>query len=275
MQRRKLATVALAAAAITTLTSGIAAATWIKTGSGSGTSRAAILQPPATASAAPGGAAPTTSITITWTGPASGPAPTSYRVERVAPAATVCTPSASTLSCTDTGLTPGTAYSYNVFAVRSNWNGAAQATSTSTSASSDTTLPTVTAGCPVNGGSYDNAKDNGTGTYNKACGKRVVINATDNVAVTSAAVKLTKDGSCWTGDDSDTGAVFTVAQCTAAGPAGYPAGYVSLSPSTGSEWTRALSGPMFTSIGTWTLTGLARDAAGNTSSVLTVSFTIT
>jgi hypothetical protein len=251
----------------------VASAAWSQSGVGAGTTAATSVQAPATATAAPTTGSTSTSITISWTAPSGGPTPTGYRVDRVSPSATVCTVAAATLTCNDAARTPGTSYSYNVYALIQAWDGTSTAASSATSAAADTTAPVVTANCPTNSTSYSNASNNGNGTWNKACTAGVAVTATDAVGVTSAAVKLTKGTACWNGTDSAaTG--FTVAACTAAGPAGYPAGYVSLTAGTGSSWARTLSGPSLAT-GSWTLEALARDAAGNTASKLTVAFTVT
>lgn len=270
MMRRHLLAAGLAVAV--TGVAGPAYAAWQSGGTGTATATAARVQAPASASAAPTTGATSTSITVSWTAPSSGPAPTGYRVDRVSPAATVCTVPATALTCNDIGRTPGTSYSYNVRAIVSNWNGTASAASAATAASADTTPPVTSANCPVSGGSYSNASNNGSGTWNKACPSGLAVNATDAVGVASVAVKLSKAGVCWNGTDSgSTG--FSSAACSATGPAGYPAGYVSLTAASGSSWTRALSGPSL-STGTWSLEALAKDAASNTSTTLSFSFTI-
>lgn len=268
---RRRAVLAVSAGLLVAVGAPPALAAWASSGSAPGGAGAAVLQPPASATAAPTSGSTSTSITVSWTAPSSGPAPTQYRVDRVSPAGTVCTVAATTLSCADPGRAAGTSYQYNVYALISNWKGTAVAASAATSAAADTTAPQVTADCPASGGTYSNAANQGSVTFNKVCSSSVTVSATDNVGVTSVAVKLSKGGLCWTGTDA--GTAFTSAQCTAAGPTGYPSGYVALQAGAGSSWSRALSGPSL-STGSWTLNAQAKDAAGNTSSTLTFTFNI-
>ena len=82
---------------------------------------AATLSAPSapTASANGGG-----SVNVGWTLPASQLAGAQYQVTRTAgPGApsTVCTVSATTTTCQDTGLTPGSAYTYSISALLGAW----------------------------------------------------------------------------------------------------------------------------------------------------------
>ena len=67
-----------------------------------------------------------TAVQITWAAPSSGPTPSQYIVRRTAPTtATVCTVSAPTVTCNDTGLTASTTYSYTVQSLLgTNWSSA-------------------------------------------------------------------------------------------------------------------------------------------------------
>jgi len=107
-----------------------------------------------TALSAPTGAASTvtgSSVSLTWVAPATGPVPTGYTVQRTSPtSAAVCVAVAVT-TCTDTGLTPTTTYSYSVTALRGLWASAPLGASATTatplpSAFVLTVPPTATAG---------------------------------------------------------------------------------------------------------------------------------
>lgn len=72
------------------------------------------------------------SVTLTWVAPSGVPA-TGYTVTRTAPSpAAVCTNVAVT-TCTDTGLSGSTEYTYSIVALRSNWTSSAVVTSVTTS----------------------------------------------------------------------------------------------------------------------------------------------
>lgn len=96
-------------------------AAWTPGSGGSGTSTGTTLGLPTSV-----GATPTSSsaIQITWAAPSTGPAPAQYVVRRTAPTtATVCTVSAPTITCNDTGLAASTTYSYTVEArLGTNWS---------------------------------------------------------------------------------------------------------------------------------------------------------
>ena len=142
MTRRTMPAAAVAAVA---LCAGVAMAAWTTAGTGTGFAKGATAQPPATASAAQTAGSTHNSLTVTWTAPASGPAPTSYRVDRTSPAGQAATGVCSglVLSCVDGGRTPSTSYVYNVFAlVGTHWVSTARATaavSTAAAPSSGTT----------------------------------------------------------------------------------------------------------------------------------------
>ena len=122
--------------------SGTAWASWTVTGRGTGTAPTATLTAPSsvTATAATGA----TTVSVAWSAPTTGVAPTGYRVDRtdVATAATVaaCGTSPSSLlgstSCSDASVPDGS-YRYTVVAVRSGW------TATSASSASVTVLASV------------------------------------------------------------------------------------------------------------------------------------
>jgi len=136
----------------------------------------------------------------------------------------------------------------------------------------DTTAPTVAANCPTASASYATG-NSGSSSWGHFCGTTATVTGTDNVAVVSAAIKVTHGTACFTGT------AFTTAQCTAAGPSGYPAGYIAASGTSGSpsSWSVALTQARLATAGTgsYRLDAQAKDAAGNVSNTLTVNFTTT
>lgn len=85
-----------------------------------------------TAPAAPSVGSPTTTtLTVSGTLPGTQLAGAAYAVKRGT--TTVCAPSTSPFSCTDTGLSNGTTYSYTVVATLSTWTVASAATTGTTS----------------------------------------------------------------------------------------------------------------------------------------------
>lgn len=136
----------LLAAGLAVAVTGVSApawAAWQSNGTGTATATAARVQAPASASAAPTTGATSTSLTVSWTAPASGPAPTGYRVDRVSPAGTVCTVGAAKLSCSDGSLTGGTAYTYRVYALVNLWNGTAQSAAGTTATAAPLVIDSV------------------------------------------------------------------------------------------------------------------------------------
>ncbi|WP_156023205.1 Ig-like domain-containing protein [Terracoccus sp. 273MFTsu3.1] len=122
--------------------SGTAWASWTVSGRGTGTAPTATLSAPSSVTAT--AAAGATTVSVAWTPPSAGVAPTGYRVDRtdVTTSATVaaCGTSPSTLltttSCNDPSVPDGT-FRYTVVAVRSGW------TATSPSSASVTVQASV------------------------------------------------------------------------------------------------------------------------------------
>jgi hypothetical protein len=116
------------------------------------------------------------------TQPGGGATPVSWRVDRTsttAPGAAnnVCTISAVLGSCTDTGLSANTAYTYVVRSVRNNWVSATTVGSTvsvSTLSAADTTAPTVAS---VDSNTAD-------GAYKALAVIGVTVNFSESVIVT-------------------------------------------------------------------------------------------
>jgi len=123
MLRRLLIAVPLLLLAV----AGPAAASWLSAGSGQGAAAAASLQAPGAGSTS----SPTSgTLTVTWSGPPGGPAPSGYLVLRDgAPitsggCAQTTTSTSTAVSCTDSGLASATTYSYTVSTVLgSSWQG--------------------------------------------------------------------------------------------------------------------------------------------------------
>jgi hypothetical protein len=122
-------------------------AAWVATGSGKGASTANVLNAPGAGSIT---AKTATSLTLTWSAPSTGVTPVGYFIYRngtLVSGASGCdatTRSASTaVTCTDTGLTASTAYSYQVQALAgTKWVSAKNtAFGDTTTAAGDTTPP--------------------------------------------------------------------------------------------------------------------------------------
>lgn len=217
--------------------------------------------------------------------PAAGPelrAPASWprRPRATAPGAAtnVCSITATSGlgSCTDSsaGLTASTSYTYAVFSkIGASWVSAGSlSVNATTDAPGDTTAPTLTPNCPTTGHGDYRTNSQGSGSWDKDCKSAASLNATDAVGVVSAAVKITKPGTqalCWSGT------AFTADQCTAPGPTGYPEGYIAATHGSGNVWSVTIHNGDFNHAGngTFAFAGQAKDAAGNTSATLTVSFT--
>jgi hypothetical protein len=153
-----------------------AAAAWAPGGGGSGTSTGTTLGSPGSAAAAATGS---TSIQINWAAPGSGPAPSQYIVKRTAPTtATVCTVSAPTVTCNDTGLTASTAYSYTVQSlIGTNWASATSSASATTSAPPTLNVALAIAGNKTAGTAFNvtlTATTNGITTNTAYAGTKVI-----------------------------------------------------------------------------------------------------
>ena len=113
--RRRAALTVIVVAALSLF---LAAPAWalfsVLSSDATGTSAAAVLGTPVVTT----GGVTATSVTFTIEAPANGPTPTAYRVARTAPttAASVCTVTGSTGSCTDTAPVAGTTNTYAVYA---------------------------------------------------------------------------------------------------------------------------------------------------------------
>jgi hypothetical protein len=142
---RRPVRVLLAAAVCLALGAVPAYAVWSVMGTGSTTATARSLVTPA----APGVGTPTvSSLVVSGTLPSGQVPSATYAVKRGE--TTVCTPSDTPWSCTDTGLTSGTVYSYTLVARIGSWTAVSASTSgTTTCTGPDTytvSAPAITAG---------------------------------------------------------------------------------------------------------------------------------
>ena len=178
------------------------------------------------------------SATLSWTAPVPAYL-TGYTLSQSSGTLTGCsaTPSASTTSCTATGLTPGAQYTWSLTAAYNNWQSlAAQASP-----------PTVTVTYPVNSTTYG-ANWSGTITGSAA------TNSGTSIASAAAAIEDTTTGMWWTG----TG--FSASSQT----------FVSASGTT--SWSYALPAADLTSGHSYTVTGEAADMAGNVGTSAALKF---
>jgi hypothetical protein len=131
-----------------------ALAAWNLGSSGAqGFAGATTIQPPVAATPS----STSSTATVNWTAPVSGAAPTGYTVLRTAPSsATVCT-NVATLTCTDTGLSPSTQYTYTVKSLRGAWSSSVLTTTVTTTSTTPIAFNvTTTAGSPQAAGSSFN-----------------------------------------------------------------------------------------------------------------------
>lgn len=118
-------------------------AAWDVPGGGAAAATAVALGTPAAVATSQVTA---TGMTLSWRAPVIGPAPDAYVISRNGAVITTCKADGPT-SCTDSGLSAGTAYTYTVSAALRSWQGPSSAPvtrSTSASAPVDTTPPTIT-----------------------------------------------------------------------------------------------------------------------------------
>ena len=146
MKRRAAVTAALTPLGVLGV-AGVAFAFWTATSSGAaGTAAAAALGVPSVSTSD----VTTSNVTVNvTTAPTSGPAPTSYRVDRTAPGATiagVCSVTGSTGSCADPSPVAGATNSYSVYGqIGTSWVASTPGVATASVPSSDSTAPVTTA----------------------------------------------------------------------------------------------------------------------------------
>lgn len=239
---------AAAVMALVALAAGLAFAYFVTTDSSNPAAASA------TSLSAPTGASATevtaTSVKISWTNPGTQVTGAQYEVIRNPGVSqvVVCTVSAPTSNCTDTGLSAGTAYSYSVTAVLDSW--------ASSAANASFTTMAVSVTYPVNNTTYGaNWTPTITGTASAASG----------TTISASGVKVSIQqgsgtSSCWTGS----GATFT-ALCP---------NYVTASYSSGS-WSLGLPAGDLTSGDTYEVTAQATDSLSVSTTSSTVSFTYT
>jgi hypothetical protein len=170
--------VVAALVAVVVLGSTVAGAAWGPAGSGSGRSTGLSLGLPTSVGASP---TSSTSVQITWAAPGgSSASPSQYAVRRTAPTtATVCTVSAPTTTCNDTGLTASTTYSYTVEArVGTNWSsGQTTAVNATTPAPPTLNVALAVAGNKTAGTAFNvtlTATTNGTTTNTAYTGVKTI-----------------------------------------------------------------------------------------------------
>jgi len=138
----------------------------------------------------------TTQINLTWTGSTDNVGVSGYRVERCQGAgctgfAEVATPTGT--SHPDSGLTPGTTYRYRVRASDAvlNFSGYSNI-ATATTATSDTTPPTVSSTSPVNGATGVSTGTTVTATFSEAMDQFTITGSTFELRdATTALVSAT------------------------------------------------------------------------------------
>ena len=158
-----------------TLGATAANAAWTPGAGATGTSAGLTLGLPTSPAAT---ATSSTTIHVTWTAPSSGPAPAQYVVRRTAPTtATVCTVSAPTVACDDTGLSPSTTYSYTVQSrIGTNWV-SGQTAAVSATTSNPPTLNVSLSGTKTAGTAFNvtlTATTNGTTTDTSYTGSKTI-----------------------------------------------------------------------------------------------------
>jgi acid phosphatase family membrane protein YuiD len=146
MKRRTLAAATLTPVGVLGV-GGVAVAFWSVASTGAtGTAAAAVLAAPSGVSTS---AVTSSSVTINVTSaPSTGPAPTSYRVDRTGPSSApgVCSISGITGSCNDPNPVGGQTNTYAVLSkLGDNWVSATSATTSASVPSSDAAAPTTSA----------------------------------------------------------------------------------------------------------------------------------
>lgn len=130
--------------------SGTAWAAWTTSGGGTGSATTGTLSAPTAVTAtAPSGAS---SVSVSWSAPSTGVAPTGYRVDRTdttsGTTSSACGSSSTALltgtSCTDASVPDGT-YRYTVVAIRFGWTATSGPSSSVTVRATVPTPPTATA----------------------------------------------------------------------------------------------------------------------------------
>lgn len=127
----------LGAASLVASTAVTSGAVWAPGSTASGTATARSIGVPASVTAT---ALSSSSIRIDWAAPTGGSVtPTQYVVTRNSPSGTVCTVSAPTVTCTDTGRAASTSYGYTVAArIGTDWTSGASAPAAATTSAAPT-----------------------------------------------------------------------------------------------------------------------------------------
>jgi len=225
---------------------GVAFAFWQTTDSSNPAAASATsLSAPTGATATETGA---TSVKIGWTNPGTQVTGAQYEVVRNPGAGqvVVCTVSAPTSTCTDSGLSAQTSYSYSVMAVLDNWQSSASSTSFTTMAVSITSLTSgSTYGTNWNGGPI-------TGTYSAA----------SDTTITAVKVSIQQGSgfsACWNGSSNS-----WATTCP---------NYVNVTSFGSGSWSLSLPTTDLNSVNTYNITAEAIDSLNITGTSSTVSFT--
>ena len=201
----------------TTLMVGVGAAFgfWLTTDSSNpGAALAASLSTPTTPTATPSG---NTAITVGWSLPGSQLTGAKYQVTRTSPGSpvTVCQVSAPTVSCSDTGLVPGTTYHYSTvaFLPGSLWQSSAITASTTTPKETPSISTSTSATSFTVGGSVDD-KAMVSGGYSPTGTITWSVYASADTNCTGTVYFTTSTGGTVNGDSTYTSGSYTT---TAAG----------------------------------------------------------
>jgi hypothetical protein len=217
------------------LAGGVAFGYWLTTdGSNPGVASASTLSTPSVTTAESSG----TSVNINWTA-GTQPHGVQYVVKRTSPGSlTVCTTSSS--SCQDSGLSPGTTYTYSVTAVLDLWQSPAGVASYTTS--------TVTITSPSNSSTF------GTNWSGELSGNAAPATGTTISNVKVSVQQGAGSSSCWSGSGNAWTAICP--------------NYVATG-GTVDNWTLSLPVGDLNSVNTYHVTAEANDSAG--ASVTTAS----
>lgn len=147
--RRGLAVPLLVLGAVLSLTAPAAGAWVVASTAAAAAAAATTLDPPVS----PSWTVTASSVTLTWSAPATGAIPTGYSVRRTAPSPTVVCVAVTVTTCTDTGLLPATSYSYAITSLAGAWVSAPLSATATTAATSPSAFlvtgpTTASAGTP-------------------------------------------------------------------------------------------------------------------------------
>ena len=268
--------VLMTAILVVLLGGGAATAAWAKLGTGVGAVAAASLTAP-NPSAAKSGTSPTTSIVVTWTATPSIPG-VSYVVARGATTLSGC----SNTSCTDTGLSPGTQYSYTVTTTLQGWTKAGTVSAATDQAIAPGMTPVPASGTAFGNNGWKNstaACDPQAGT--QASSRLCIAPVSNGVAINTANGLVTYRLERLTGLNGTTEACYT-ASATSGSPGSWTSGSTcsienAMTYNVASSQFRSLQIPQSDVVVTgtryykWTVTGL-RDTNGTVAPAQSFTF---